>query len=421
MGKLGSVDMGTKTMEIRRFMRMLLFLNLAAAIVSYQGWVRSYNTTMLALSYRYGFGSRSLEGTIYHLLNDFLPFDMIQYKAVLVFAIIVTALFLGFMLLFYRQVVRMVSDDLRKYTEYIILIYSLMVTCTFSGAYNFLRVDLFMIWTSLLGVLVLTHKKCEWLVIPLSAIGVMFHQGYVFMYFNLILVLLFYDLLTVETRKKRIYYFMLFAVSLVLGSVLFLWFEFFSRSDGAEIFPFVLSEAKRLSRNGIYHSTLLYHEILGIDLSASEEYMKRINYVQIVVFAVMFLPYMILLVRIFRSVIHAASGRKEKIKYWFVAIGALTMLPDFLLKVDYGRWVMSVLTYYIVMIMALLMMHDIYMENAIRDVGVYLKARPWTILLLIYPIMLLPFMDVDVCLGTRHAASWINDNFLHYYLPTPQN
>ena len=82
-----------KKQEIRKFMMMLAVVNLAVFAVCYRGIVRSYNTTMLALSYRYGFTSRSLIGTIYHLVDAVLPIDMINYDAAVGFALAVTGLF----------------------------------------------------------------------------------------------------------------------------------------------------------------------------------------------------------------------------------------------------------------------------------------------------------------------------------------
>lgn len=106
-----------------------------------------------------------------------------------------------------------------KYGEYLALIMSLCLVSTFSFPYNFFRVDIFMILVSLLGVLCLMKERAQWLVVPLSALGVMFHQGYVFMYFNLILVLLFYRALSwwKEDRGKARRYSLLFLLSFLVG------------------------------------------------------------------------------------------------------------------------------------------------------------------------------------------------------------
>ena len=68
--------------------------------------VRSYNTTMLALSYEYGFTSRSLLGTLYHLLDAVLPLDLIDYRAVVATAYVATILFVLFVEYFLYRCLR---------------------------------------------------------------------------------------------------------------------------------------------------------------------------------------------------------------------------------------------------------------------------------------------------------------------------
>ena len=86
-------NISSKQFEVKKFITMLSFVVLATFVICYQDIVRSYNSTLLALSYKYGFTSRSLLGTIYHFLDEVLPINMIQYDMVLLFAQICTTLF----------------------------------------------------------------------------------------------------------------------------------------------------------------------------------------------------------------------------------------------------------------------------------------------------------------------------------------
>lgn len=400
-------------------MIMLSVVNLALFAVTCRGMVRSYNTTMLALSYEYGFTSRSLLGTLYHLLDAVLPLDLIDYRAVVATAYVATILFVLFVEYFLYRCLRCCEGEMVKYGEYLALILSLCLVSTFSFPYNFFRVDIFMILVSLLGVLCLVKERAQWLVVPLSALGVMFHQGYVFMYFNLILVLLFYRALSwwKEDRRKARCYGLLFALSFLVGSVLFLWFEFFSRSNGAAFFDTIKSEAEKLSYDGIYHSTLLYHEVLGIDLASTEEEFSRVNAVQILMCGIVCLPMLVFAVRFFAGLIKKAKGASEKWKYLAVALGAATILPDFLLKIDYGRWMAAVVVYYVGIVLALLAMKDPIMETQVRESGERLIQRPGIALWIMVVILLLPFLDVNIDPFFRHLGSIVNKNFLHWYEP----
>lgn len=413
------IQQETKQREIRKFMIMLSVVNLALFAVTCRGMVRSYNTTMLALSYEYGFTSRSLLGTLYHLLDAVLPLDLIDYWAVVATAYVATILFVLFVEYFLYRCLRCCEGEMVKYGEYLALILSLCLVSTFSFPYNFFRVDIFMILVSLLGVLCLVKERAQWLVVPLSALGVMFHQGYVFMYFNLILVLLFYRALSwwKEDRRKARRYGLLFALSFLVGSVLFLWFEFFSRSNGAAFFDTIKSEAEKLSYDGIYHSTLLYHEVLGIDLASTEEEFSRVNAVQILMCGIVCLPMLVFGVRFFAGLIKKAKGASEKWKYLAVVLGAATILPDFLLKIDYGRWMAAVVVYYVGIVLALLAMKDPIMETQVRESGERLIQRPGIALWIMVVILLLPFLDVNIDPFFRHLGSIVNKNFLHWYEP----
>lgn len=413
------IQQETKQREIRKFMIMLSVVNLALFAVTCRGMVRSYNTTMLALSYEYGFTSRSLLGTLYHLLDAVLPLDLIDYRAVVATAYVATILFVLFVEYFLYRCLRCCEGEMVKYGEYLALILSLCLVSTFSFPYNFFRVDIFMILVSLLGVLCLVKERAQWLVVPLSALGVMFHQGYVFMYFNLILVLLFYRALSwwKEDRRKARRYGLLFALSFLVGSVLFLWFEFFSRSNGAAFFDTIKSEAEKLSYDGIYHSTLLYHEVLGIDLASTEEEFSRVNAVQILMCGIVCLPMLVFGVRFFADLIKKAKGASEKWKYLAVVLGAATILPDFLLKIDYGRWMAAVVVYYVGIVLALLAMKDPIMETQVRESGERLIQRPGIALWLMIVLLLLPFLDVNIDPFFRHLGSIVNKNFLHWYEP----
>ncbi len=401
-----------KKIEIRKFLIPLIIFELVILICTYQGVVRSYNSTMLALSYEYGFTSRSLLGTIYHVLNFIIPIDIMNYGAVLRFAQIVTGLFFVFVIYFSYYCLKNIEEKNFKTCEYILFFFDTVTIATFSSGFNFLRVDLFMVLIAILSAIIISKKKFEWLIIPLSAIGVMFHQGFVFMYFNVALVLLFYQILT---EKKKAKYIIIFSTSLIIGSILFVWFELLSRTNGAMIIDSVLADAKNLAFEGKYHSTLIAHEVLGVDLATAEWEWHKMNFVQMILFTLLFVPYIIIFVKFFVRLFKNATSKLNLFKYVIVLIGSLTMLPDFLLKIDYGRWIMSVVAYYAIVICALVVMKD---EGIIKELaGAYdrIKEKRWSIFLLVYPIMFVPLCDTDINGFVQQICAWLNGNILHWY------
>ena len=392
---------------LNRFLFAMAMVEFVTVLVNCQWRVRSYNTTMLALDYKNGFTSRALLGTLYHRLNDVLPFNIISYKAVCVFAVLVTGVLACLLLFFSKKLLEKTNSRSQMKMQVLLLFFSVLVMSTFSCGYNLLRVDEFMLATSLTAVLLLVTEKAEWLVVLLSAVGVMFHQGYVFMYFNIILVALFIKVLDAQSKKKKWYYVVLFLLSFLVGSVLFLYFELYSRTAPNGVYERVLSDAVNMSYHGIYHSTLLAHEVLGIDLGDTERVLRMVNRIQLPIFIICVLPYLVLLLGVLGSMVKQAKEGSQKLKYVIVMLGSFTMLPDFLLKVDYGRWIMAVVSYYMVMLCFLLVREDVGAETALSEIAKKLKEKPMIFLFFIYPILLIPYWDVDICESLRVMNCWL--------------
>ena len=392
-------------LQLNKFFIPLVIFEIVVAICCYQGVVRSYNATMFALSYKYGFTSRSLLGTIYQGLNDIMPFDMMNYDSVFVFANVITVIFFVIVMAFTYYILTHIDADKRHTCLYLLFFFDTFVVSTFFAGFNFMRVDLFMIIIAIASVFLICKGRLEWLIIPLSMLSVMFHQGFVFMYFNVALVLLIYQACTTKNYKK---YVTIAALSFIAVSVLFVWFEFFSRSNGMSIYEEVVNNARRLTYNGQYHNTLIAHEVLGIDLSTSESEWHKMNVFQWGFFTILFIPFIVIFVRFFINVFKQTNKLRERFKYLCVLLGSLTMLPDFLLKIDFGRWVMAVMVYYILVICASVVLRDEIIIKALDKMYVNIKAKSWRIFLLLYPIMFIPLCDTDIDGFTQQLSSWLN-------------
>ncbi len=400
--------------NIRQFIMMLAFVDVATFVTNYRGWVRSYNTTMLALSYEYGFTSRSLLGTIYHILDAVIPVDMMQYQNALVFANVVTVLFIVFLLFFSYHVLKksdMENGMVTKAEQYILLTFHIAMVATFTYAYNFLRVDFCMVWMMLLGFMALMNEKTEWLSLPFAALGIMFHQGFVLMYFNVILVIQFYYMMTRKNKKNTILFFLTF----LIGSGMFLWFELFSRTNGNDIFETVLRDATNVSYQGIYHTTLLYHEVLGIDVSGAETDFVYMNHVQLVLYLLILLPAIVVLARAFVRIIKKADDLFAKLKYLAVAVGSLTILPDMLLKVDYGRWILAVVTYYLLIILAMLILRDPLVTEETKVVVDRVKKHPAWLVYFTLVVLTVPYMDVDIDMLVKGLQRFMQSKGILFY------
>lgn len=419
MGIEKTMSQMPKKKQISRFMWLLILLSCAIFFLDYDERVLPYNSTILAFSYKYGFISRGLAGTIYQWIDHILPVNMIDYAMVLRFTLIVTLAFYVLFFAFCYQCMKRCQEEYLGRFLYLILFYAVFVVSMFAYKRNFGRLDLYLMALTVIGTMCLIAKKAEWLIVPLSMISVMYHQGYVFMFYNILLALLAYRLLSEKEKKARIYYGVILLVSLIGCSALFLWFEFFSHTDGARYVDEIIANAKAMTKpfNGMtYHDTLIDHEILGIDLSDVEYPYRVMNWIEIPFFIAIISPYIVLAVKLFRRILARAQGKTERLKYGFLAIAAGTLLPLFLMKCDYARWVFALISYYCMIFLALVAMGDRIVAEELTGIFTEIKEKyPFAILLLLLPALLTPFWDVHINGLLRGISNPINETFLNLW------
>ena len=419
MGIEKTMSQMPKKKQISRFMWLLILLSCAIFFLDYDERVLPYNSTILAFSYKYGFISRGLAGTIYQWIDHILPVNMIDYAMVLRFTLIVTLAFYVLFFAFCYQCMKRCQEEYLGRFLYLILFYAVFVVSMFAYKRNFGRLDLYLMALTVIGTMCLIAKKAEWLIVPLSMISVMYHQGYVFMFYNILLALLVYRLLSEKEKKTRIYYGVILLVSLIGCSALFLWFEFFSHTDGVRYVDEIIANAKAMTKpfNGMtYHDTLIDHEILGIDLSDVEYPYRVMNWIEIPFFIAIISPYIVLAVKLFRRILARAQGKTERLKYGFLAIAAGTLLPLFLMKCDYARWVFALISYYCMIFLALVAMGDRIVAEELTGIFTEIKEKyPFAILLLLLPALLTPFWDVHINGLLRGISNPINETFLNLW------
>lgn len=419
MGIEKTMSQMPKKKQISRFMWLLILLSCAIFFLDYDERVLPYNSTILAFSYKYGFISRGLAGTIYQWIDSILPVNMIDYAMVLRFTLIVTLAFYVLFFAFCYQCMKRCQEEYLGRFLYLILFYAVFVVSMFAYKRNFGRLDLYLMALTVIGTMCLIAKKAEWLIVPLSMISVMYHQGYVFMFYNILLALLVYRLLSEKEKKARIYYGVILLVSLIGCSALFLWFEFFSHTDGVRYVDEIIANAKAMTKpfNGMtYHDTLIDHEILGIDLSDVEYPYRVMNWIEIPFFIAIISPYIVLAVKLFWRILARAQGKTERLKYGFLAIAAGTLLPLFLMKCDYARWVFALISYYCMIFLALVAMGDRIVAEELTGIFTEIKEKyPFAILLLLLPALLTPFWDVHINGLLRGISNPINETFLNLW------
>ena len=370
----------------------------------------------MRLPYKYGFVSRGLIGSVYQILDALLPVNLYTYDSVMIFTGIVTGIFFALLLYFFALCISESGVQNQNTVQLLCIFYMMFAVPFFVTKYNFGRLDIYLLMLSLAGVILILKERAEWLIIPFVALATMVHQGYVFMFFNILLVLLFVKCCDCQGKKQRKYLCILIT-AFVVASVLFLWFELFSHANGTYAYEEVVELAKAVSRDGkTIHTDVIDKEILGIDLTKREIPFHLQNAVQFPIFALLVSPYIVLLVGFLKGMIQKAKGRLSKLKYISISIGVLTILPDLLLKVDFGRWMFAIVSYYLIVFLTLYGMRDEIFVNQMECLkNRFRNHKGIAVLLFIYPFILQPFCDVSICHVTAVIAGKINEGFLHWW------
>ena len=92
-------------------------------------------------------------------------------------------------------------------------------------------------------------------------------------------------------------------------------------------------------------------------------------------------------------------------------------MPTMILKVDYGRWIFSIISYYAVVLLALLAMRDTAVTEVSRQTVDRLRSKyPYAVILLIYPLLFQPLMHISICPLTERIVNILNMH-LHILIP----
>lgn len=407
----------TKAKSIIQFIFIMAFISFALIITYYGKRMLRYNTTILAFNYTHGFISRGLLGTLYLGLNELLPYDILNYESVVNITLIATT---AILLVFFLLAICILIKSNEKYLtniQYVILFFVMFFVPMFYNMRNMGRPDVYMLFFTFLGLILIICETSEWLLIPLAILSTMVHQGYVFMFYNIFMFLLIYKIFK-YTGKKRKKYACILGISFVSVSILFLYFNFFSHAGGQEIYDEVVSLASKLGEDGIVFDILINHEILGID-PWKEEWPQHIyNFIELPIFCLFMLPYIILGVRLFKGIIQATETKADKILYTLLPLFCLTMLPSYILKIDYGRWLMSGIAYFSLVVLALCALGDKLVTEKLHALMEDIKTRyAYSPLLLLYIGTMIPLHDIHINEILRNIANWLDYYFLHIITP----
>jgi len=382
------------------FLVLLGVFGILFVIWSFDGNIIPQNTTLYAMTYEYGFVSRGLLGTIWSYIGKLTGLNTMSYNGIYALSKLFLVIFCIVLMIFFLQIILKTKEEDKKYMYYLIVFFSIFNFPMFSGEHNFGRVDVVLVILTFICCILIVQGFLEWLVPILCGIAMLFHQGYVFMYVNIVLILLLFKALK-DSSKISKKYATLFIITLVVVSVLFIYFEFISSYNLTESqATHIVEYAKSLSANGSdYSVSLIDHEVFGKDVFEAEWPYHLVCYIETPIFLVLFSPYIVLFVLFFRNILRETKGDKlTYVKYLFLLLGGATNIPEIILKTDYGRYAYSLIFYYLGAILCLMAMGDKIIWNNVKSLMHTVKSKIYVAEILVaYPIVYMPFYDVYIC------------------------
>lgn len=386
--------LGNNSVSPRNFKRLsriklliaFITIILIQFILYYQRSPDAFNITVLAFSYDFGFISRGFIGTIIRLLSG----NKVTLELILMINLIGFMLWVGILIsLFMFLIKRAVSPAAKRSIALLSLIFALGFGFS-TYIRDFGRLDIYLMILSSAACMLILKNKAVYLAVPLSLIAVLIHQGYVSMYFNLLLALLFYKgFIIKESRKKHT---LILLSSLIMCLALFTYLQVYSHAK----------EGLTLKQIEAYISTITGPSGVRTDIIRQELFKEAVTFtagsIYELPFAVLLLcPCLVFLINIWRDIITSVKGRKRKLLYSLLPLGALTLLPLFIFATDRGRWTYALFFYELLFPLMLTASGDETAEAAVSRAVAKLTVRPGiSILAFTYVLILGPFHVINI-------------------------
>lgn len=332
--------------------------------------VTAWTIMPYALSYRLGFISRGLIGSLIRLVIPNLTWKHI-YIIILANTLLLCCLTLFFM---HKIRKRAYDEDIAG----IMFLLGLFLVNPGSIAFlfywgNFGRFDMFLLMTLFITALLVIYDKCVWLVPVLCAGAVMTHQAFVFQYFPAVLILLFYSGFVLKRKYGK----GIFAVTLLTTCALFLYMQFFSRinysyEDTLAILDTTTDLPAVFFKEDLMVRLEYYSSVIQTFIPLVWETLGR-NIIRSAVYILFLIPMIKIIKNIWKRFVQDQKNILCKLFPWFVL---LAEIPMFALTCDYGRDYAAIVLCNFILIFSLYALGDKGMKRGMKDLTDDLKKNP---------------------------------------------
>ena len=372
--RINAYELGKDREKDFRLFLLGFFLLLIYGVVCqlHIGWYKadSYVTSLLAFSYlKHGFVRRGLVGTLFDLLCRLIP-SLMSYRGAVWFMWGVNMIYFTSLLTFVKRLLKKIGEreEYRGAFFFALVCFAFLIpsACVKNGALG--RADLLQIVLCLLQIWLLIEMKHEWLTVPLTAVNVMFHEGYVLMTFCAVLIVIIYRALNTEGKRGR--YWTLFALHIAVLLVMSVLSLLGSRAGSPEGYNAALRTARTLNEDGSVHWNLLYmmsgytpEDAVYIDDAWFVAEAKK----ELPIFLVCFIPAFIIFGKGLVNLFKQAGGKRRGTHLTALLLGPMLIGVEYVKFCDYGRYILWLVFYFFIVFLALAAMDDEGARGSLRS------------------------------------------------------
>ena len=378
------------------FLAFFLLLLYGASLQLVLGWYKadSYVSTLLAFSYlKNGFIRRGLAGTLYDLVCRTIPIAY-SYRGAVWFMWGINVLYFISLLAFVKWALDKIEEkEVYKGAYFFALLcftFMIPTVCVRIGALG--RADVLQIVLCLFQIYLLIEMRWEWLTIPLTAVNVMFHEGYVLMTFCAVLIVLLFRAINTEEKRKKYCLLLVLNVIVLLASTL-LSLLGRMRAGTAEEYATALNTAASINSEGAVHWNLL--SMMADFCPENAPIIDDARFVangrkELPIFLVCFIPAFCIFLKPMVNLFRQDAGKKRLTHITAVLLGPMLIGVEYIKYCDYGRYIFWLVFYFFVVFLSFATMNDEGAKKALGKSYIYTNVKALFILALMMVYQPLP-------------------------------
>lgn len=364
---------------------------------------REWQAYELCSNYSYGFIKRSLLGTLVKLLSAVTG---LEFKSTVTVFMNVEEFLFSFALL---GLCFFVINKYKNPSVNLLILF--LLSSDILGFYysDWGEPDIVMMTLAIVIGIMIVREEYVWLVPFIASACVLIHEGFVMMYFGMVVALLLVQCLRKKGAERLRYFAILMTTGFMCGCLSAYFYFFTKHVINVGPYQFVGDAVQKLgeSVNASYLIESFWNAGPGILNSGSPGYSFWLRMYAIASVCIVLSPFIVNKFRFWREMIKGESDKLMKLAYLFCSLIFVFALPLVVSQADEARWFYAVVFQEVMLIIFLFMMDK---EKAGACIGRYMKPSLFNVMLSVFYLLLFSnpnkqFIDMILVI-IPYAMNW---------------